>query len=150
MGVSLHNNSSGRSIMGQENRYSRRVMSEINVTPFVDVMLVLLIIFMVTAPLMTMGVEVELPEETAQPIAGQDEPLVLTIDKQGKVYLEESRIELKDLVAKLDAVTNRKKDTRIFLRGDKGTDYGNVMAVMSRISSAGFSKVGLVTEPDEG
>ncbi len=127
----------------------RPPMSEINITPFVDVMLVLLIIFMVTAPLLTSGVHVDLPETSSSPISGQDEPISITITSAGEVFLQKNPIKKADLVEKLMAITKRKQDTRIFIRGDKKVNYGTVMEVVGIISSAGFSKVAFITEnPD--
>jgi len=120
--------------------------SEINITPMVDVMLVLLIIFMVAAPMMTTGVTVDLPESKAAPIAGQDEPISISITADGKVYIQKSVIQLKDLQTKLKAITGEKKDTRIFVRGDKSVDYGKIMQVVGEINAAGFGKVALITE----
>ena len=120
-------------------------MSEINVTPLVDVMLVLLIVFMITAPLLTVGVPVNLPETKAKEITGEDEPLAITIDANGNIYIQETTIELERLVPRLRAITENKLDSRIFLRGDKEIDYGLVMKVMSAINTAGFSKIALVT-----
>ena len=130
---------------GRVNRNFHPV-AEINVTPMVDVMLVLLIIFMVTSPLMVAGVSVDLPETSAAAVSGQDEPLSVTIDLEGNVYIQESKIEKQDLIAKLQAVTERKKDTRIFIRGDENIDYGKVMEVVGMINAAGFSKVALLTD----
>jgi biopolymer transport protein TolR len=121
-------------------------MSEINVTPFVDVMLVLLIIFMVTAPLLTAGVPVDLPETSAQALAGQDEPLSISIKKDGTLYLQESEVELGALADKLSAIVGEKKDTRIFVYGDKNVDYGRVMEAVAAMHSAGFARVAFVTE----
>ena len=121
-------------------------MKDINVTPFVDVMLVLLIVFMVTAPLLTTGVNVDLPQAQSSPLPGQDEPLSVTIDAAGKVYLQDSQITIDQLGPRLQAITGRKPDARIFVRGDKGIDYGTVMQVVSTINGAGFSKVALLTE----
>jgi biopolymer transport protein TolR len=123
-----------------------RAFSEINVTPMVDVMLVLLVIFMVTAPMMTTGVTVDLPESSASPVAGNDEPLAVSITADGKVYLQKTPVELKDLRAKMTAVAGTKKDTRIFVRGDRAVDYGRIMLVVGEINAAGFTKVALVTE----
>jgi len=127
-------------------RRRHRPMAEINVTPFVDVMLVLLIVFMVTAPLLTVGVTVDLPETASSPLPGQDEPLTVSVSRDGTVFLQDSAIELGDLGPRLLAITERRPDTRIFVRGDKVIDYGRVMAVVGAIHSAGFSKVALVTE----
>jgi biopolymer transport protein TolR len=127
-------------------RPRRRPMAEINVTPFVDVMLVLLIVFMVTAPLLTVGVTVDLPETASSPLPGQDEPLTVSVSREGTVFLQDSEIDLPDLGPRLLAITERRPDTRIFVRGDKVIDYGRVMEVVGAIHSAGFTKVALVTE----
>lgn len=127
-------------------RFKRAPMSEINVTPMVDVMLVLLVIFMVTAPLLTVGVPIDLPKTNAAPITGQDEPLVVSVNAQGNVYLQDTEIPLENLVARLAAVTENKPDTRIFVRGDRSINYGRIMEVMSSISEAGFRRVALVAE----
>jgi biopolymer transport protein TolR len=121
-------------------------MSEINVTPFVDVMLVLLVVFMVTAPLLTVAVPLDLPKTEARTINADKEPLVVSIDESGKVYLQESATELDDLVEKLKAITGANPDARIFVRGDKSVSYGRIMEVMGTISAAGFNKVALVAE----
>ena len=121
--------------------------SEINVTPFVDVMLVLLIIFMVTAPLLTVGVQVDLPESNADSIQSNDEPLEITISKDGTIYIQETSIQLKELVPKLTAITNNKFDTKIYVRGDAIIDYGKVMKVLGELSGSGFTKVALITKP---
>lgn len=123
-------------------------MAEINVTPMVDVMLVLLVIFMVTSPMLVAGVSVDLPKTSAKAVAGQDEPLAVTINKKGHIFLQENPISLNQLVPKLEAVAGENKDIRIFVRGDKGIDYGRVMSVMGAINGAGFTKVALITETD--
>ncbi len=123
-----------------------RPMAEINVTPFVDVMLVLLVVFMITAPLLTVGVTVDLPETTAPILAGQDEPLAVTVSASGQIFLQETEVELKELVPRLTAITLNKPDTRIFIRGDKAIAYGVVMEVMGTLNEAGFVRVALVTE----
>ena len=123
-----------------------RPMSDINVTPMVDVMLVLLIIFMVTAPLLTAGVQVDLPKTDSRPIHGEDQPISISVDAHGDVWIQETKIGLDELVPKLQAVMGQKADTRIFIRGDKGIEYGKVMEVMGLLGAAGFSKVALVTE----
>ena len=130
----------------RRNRSRRGVMSEINVTPMVDVMLVLLIIFMVAAPLLTVGVPVDLPKTNAATINDQDEPLVISIAKDGKLYLQDTEIPLDSLVPRLNAITNNKPDTRVYVRGDRAIDYGRVMEVMGTVSAAGFSKVALIAE----
>ena len=133
-------------IGSSRNNSSYRPMADINVTPFVDVMLVLLIIFMVTTPMLVAGVHVDLPETQSAPMEGQDEPLAVTVDANGKTYLMDQPVDRDKLVDKLKAVTKEKKDTRIFVRGDKKVDYGQVIEVVGAISAAGFSKVALVTE----
>ena len=135
---------------GRRGRRKRRLpMSDINVTPFVDVMLVLLVVFMVTAPLLTVGVPVDLPKAQASLIQEPDEPLTVTVDFEGRVYLQNSEIELRKLTARLIAVTGANPDIRIFVRGDKTIDYGRVMQVMGTINAAGFKRVALITEmPD--
>ena len=124
-------------------------MAEINVTPFVDVMLVLLVVFMVTAPLLTVGVTIDLPETTAPVLAGQDEPLSVTVNASGQIFLQETEVELRELVPRLTAITQNKPDTRIFIRGDKAIAYGVVMEVMGTLNEAGFVRVALVTERPE-
>ena len=121
-------------------------ISQINVTPFVDVMLVLLIVFMITAPLLTVGVLIDLPKTQAPVIEGQDEPLEVTVDSAGQVYVQELEVEIEQLVPRLIAITGRRPDTRIFVRGDRAIDYGRVMEVMARINLAGYTKVALVAE----
>ena len=132
--------------MRRGSRRRAKPMSEINVTPFVDVMLVLLIVFMVTAPLLTVGVTVDLPKATSSPLPGQDEPLTVTVNRNGAIYLQESEIALDELGPRLNAVLETKPGTRIFVRGDKVIDYGRVMQVVGTIHDAGISKVALVTK----
>jgi len=124
----------------------RSLNSEINVTPFVDVMLVLLIIFMVTSPMLLSGVEVDLPKTKAIPITGNDEPISITIDKNGNLYVQEIKVSLLELEKKLIAILGVKKDNRIFLRGDKLVDYGKIMEVFAVLKSSGLYNVSLVTE----
>ena len=126
-----------------------RPMAEINVTPFVDVMLVLLIIFMVTAPLLTVGVPIDLPKTEAQQLSGDKEPLTITVNRTGAVFLQETEIPLDEIVPKLVAITESGYDQRIFVRGDRSTDYGTVMKVMGTISAAGFRRIALVTELED-
>lgn len=126
-------------------RSRHQLSSEINVTPMVDVMLVLLVIFMVTSPMLVAGVNVDLPETSAAPATGNDEPLAITVDKNGTVYIQETSIKLEELTPKLRAITHEKMDTRIFIRGDKNINYGKVIEVMGAINAAGFTKVALVT-----
>ena len=122
------------------------VINEINMTPLVDVMLVLLIVFMITAPLLSAGVTVDLPQADSSPIPGSDEPLSVSIDANGGVFVQDTQVTLDQLAPRLEAITGRKAETRIFVRGDKGIDYGTVMQVVSTINQAGFSKVALLTE----
>jgi biopolymer transport protein TolR len=133
-------------------RAGKAVMSEINVTPMVDVMLVLLIIFMVSAPLLTVGVPIDLPQTKAKSLDQDNQPLTLSVNTQGQVFLQNSEIPLTELVDKLKAVTEARGgfDERIYVRGDKAVVYGTVMQVMGRLSSAGFKRVALVTEVDQG
>ncbi len=125
-----------------------RPLSEINVTPFVDVVLVLLIIFMVTAPMMQQGVDVDLPETTTQPLRMQDEPLILSIQKEGKYYLGRSEVPLDELQAKLEAIFDGRDSKEIFLRADSEAPYGVVVKGLAAARAAGASKLGMVTEPD--
>ena len=127
-------------------RRAYRSMSEINVTPLVDVMLVLLVVFMITAPLLTVGVPVDLPKTQASRFVGQDEPLVISVNAEGKLFLQETEIELDRLLPRLTAITGNRPDVRIFVRGDRTIAYGRVMEVMGTVSSAGFSHVALITE----
>jgi biopolymer transport protein TolR len=122
-------------------------MADINVTPMVDVMLVLLIVFMVAAPLLTVGVQVDLPKTQAAAIQGQDEPLAVTIDAKGVIYLQETPVELDQLVPRLQAIAQGAADRRIFVRGDQAINYGKVLEVMGMINAGGFTKVALVGNP---
>ena len=151
MGAQLQNVGGrlGKDKPGRRRRSRRGLMSEINVTPFVDVMLVLLIIFMVTAPLMTVGVQVDLPEADAPPLLGEDEPLVVSIKKNGDLYIEKTKIPLDELGPKLQAITKRKTDARIFVHADNAAPYGTVLKTMAAMNNAGFLKVGLVADPLE-
>jgi biopolymer transport protein TolR len=141
----MNNPRSGRSARGGRGR-GGRPMSEINVTPFVDVMLVLLIVFMVTAPLLTVGVPVDLPQTRAKSLGEDREPLAVSIDNGGKIFLQNTPIAEEDLVPKLMAISNNGYNQRIFVRGDKSVDYGKVMEVMGLLNSAGFTRIGLVTD----
>ena len=124
-----------------------RLMSEINVTPFVDVMLVLLIIFMVTAPMMIQGVEVSLPEATSKPLPSEQEQLVVTIDQNNQVYINDFRVGLENLKEKLTQIVKNQKADEIYLRADKTVAYGMVVHVMSEIKGAGIEKLGMITDP---
>ncbi|WP_419234698.1 ExbD/TolR family protein [Rickettsia endosymbiont of Nabis limbatus] len=132
-------------LAGSNRKSKRAVVSEINVTPLVDVMLVVLIIFMITSPMLVSGVNVDLPETNLSPILGQDEPLVVTINNKGEVFLLETPIERKHLTDKLVNITKEKKDARIFVRGDKNVSYGEVVEIVSEIHTAGFSRVALIS-----
>ena len=125
---------------------SYRPMSEINVTPMVDVMLVLLVVFMITAPLLTVGVPVDLPKTKSSVIVGGDEPLVVTLNAEGKLFLQDTEVALDKLVARLTAITENRKETRVFVRGDRKIAYGKIMEVMGLINRAGFDRVALITE----
>jgi biopolymer transport protein TolR len=126
---------------------NKRFMSDINVTPLVDVMLVLLIIFMVTAPMMMQGVEVNLPQTTVKPIKTREDPLILTVNKKREIYLENYRIELDGLEKKVKKIFQNRRDKEILLRADKDVPYGFVIKVISSIKRAGIDKLGMVTEP---
>src|ERR1700742_4833644 len=139
-------NTGGRG--GRRTRY--RPLAEINVTPLVDVMLVLLIIFMVTAPLMTSGVSVDLPKTNAQQLNSDSEPLTVTIKADGSIFLQDQGVDLADLVTKLQAIAQKNPDRRIFARGDKDLAYGRIMEVMGTITQGGFTKVALLAEQTAG
>ena len=142
----------GTPIIGRRKHRRRGVMSEINVTPMVDVLLVLLIIFMVSAPLLTVGVPLDLPQTQAKTLDQDKEPLTVSVNTKGEVYLQNNEIPLDELVPKLKAITEARggAEERIFVRGDRQVDYGTVMKVMGRISAAGFRRVALVTEVEQG
>lgn len=122
-------------------------MSEINVTPMVDIMLVLLVIFMVTAPLLTQGVEVNLPSTTASPLQSKLEPLIISVNQDGTTYIEKTVQNMTQLIAKVTAIRQNNPEVPVFVRGDRRTPYGAVMMVMSQLQQAGVDRVGLVTEP---
>jgi biopolymer transport protein TolR len=137
---------------GRRGHRRRAVMSEINVTPFVDVMLVLLIVFMVSAPLLTVGVPLDLPQSQAKSLDQDREPLTVSVNVQGQVFLQNSEIKIEDLLPKLKAITEARGggfDERVYVRGDKKVDYGTMMKVMGRLSAAGYHRVALVTEVDQ-
>jgi biopolymer transport protein TolR len=146
-------NGAGVAASGRRHRHRRGVMSEINVTPMVDVMLVLLIIFMISAPLLTVGVPLDLPQTQAKSLDADKEPLTISVNLQGKVFLQNTEIGVDELVPKLKAIVEARSagmDERIFVRGDRKIEYGTVMKVMGQLSSAGFHKVALVTEVEQG
>ena len=134
----------GSRIGRRPGRYS--AMSEINVTPFVDVMLVLLVVFMITAPLLTVGVSIDLPKTSASDLQGNEEPLTVSINDKGEIFLQETLVKQEELVARLLAISENLTARRIFVRGDRSVDYGAVMEVMGALNAAGFNKVALVTE----
>ena len=142
----------GTPVVGKGRHHRQRVMSEINVTPMVDVMLVLLIIFMVSAPLLTVGVPIDLPQSQAKSLDQDKEPLTLSVNDKGQVFLQNAEIKIEDLVPKLQAVAEARGGTeaRVYVRGDKKVDYGTMMQVMGRLSGAGFHRVALVTEFEQG
>ena len=135
---------------GNSGRSGRRrgmqPLSEINVTPFVDVMLVLLVIFMITAPLMTTGVKVDLPKSSAKAVKGNDTPLVISIKTSGNIYIQKSPVKLKDLAKKVSAIAGENKDIRIFIKGDRKVDYGKVMQALGEINKAGYTKVAMLSK----
>ncbi len=135
---------------GRGRRRRQHMMSEINVTPFVDVMLVLLIVFMVAAPLLTVGVPIDLPQSQAKSLDQDRDPLTVSVNDKGQVFLQETEIAVEELVPKLQAIAKSGTDERIYVRGDRQVDYGTVMRVMGRLSAAGFRRVALVTEVEQG
>ncbi|MBI2713373.1 MAG: protein TolR [Rhizobiales bacterium] len=142
----------GTPIIGRRKHRRRKVMSEINVTPMVDVMLVLLIIFMVSAPLLTVGVPIDLPQSQAKSLDQDKEPLTLSVNDKGQVFLQNAEIAVEDMIPKLQAVAQARggNEARVYVRGDRRVDYGTMMRVMGRLSSAGFHRVALVTEFEQG
>jgi len=143
MGMSMGASGGG----GSKRRRAKRHMpvSEINVTPFVDVMLVLLIIFMVAAPLLTVGVPIDLPETQAKSLPTETQPITISVREDGKVYIQETEISEDEVVPKLEAIAKNGYEERIFMRGDRAANYGTVMKIMARVSSAGYKRIGLVT-----
>ena len=127
-------------------RSRRRIINEINVMPLIDIMLVLLVVFMVTAPVHITGIEVNLPQTNSKTMSHNDEPLVISIDKQGSIYIMNTLIKNHELAHKLKAITNEKYDTKIFIKADTDLNYGKIMQIMSQISNAGFVQVGLVSQ----
>ena len=141
----INSKNSGRRRFSKQGNH--RLMSEINVTPFVDVMLVLLIIFMVAAPLLTVGVEINLPKTSANALPTEKEqPLTLSITKEKELYLQETKIEFSDLIPKLKQISKQRKDDRIFLRADGENNYSTIMEIMGALNSSNFSNISLVTE----
>ncbi len=146
MGMSVGSGGGGRGGRGHRRRGRHHgVIAEINVTPFVDVMLVLLIIFMVAAPLLTVGVPIDLPETQAKPMNAETQPITISVNKDGVIYLQETEIPIDEVVPKLTAIAKTGYEERIYVRGDTAAAYGTVMKVMARVSSAGFRNLGLIT-----
>ena len=137
--INLSNNSSRK-----RKRYTQ--MSEINVTPFVDVMLVLLIVFMVTAPLLTVGIPVDLPKVKATALTDQKDPIEITVNLEGEVYIGETLVEVENLIPRINSITEQNTEARIYIRGDRVVAYGRVMEIMSLINSAGYIRVALITQ----
>ena len=123
-------------------------MSEINVVPYIDVMLVLLVIFMVTAPLLTVGVEVDLPDTEARAMTTSEEPLTLTVQADGTLFLQETQVSFDELIPRLRAISGTGSQARVYIRADEGAEYGDVMRVLARVSAAGYGNLGLVTDPE--
>ena len=145
MGMSI-GQTGGRGSRGHRRRGRHHgLMAEINVTPFVDVMLVLLIIFMVAAPLLTVGVPIDLPETQARALNAETQPITISVNKDGQVYLQETEVAIEEIVPKLEAIAKTGYEERIYVRGDTAAAYGTVMKVMARVSAAGFRNLGLVT-----
>ena len=142
----------GTPIIGKRKHHRRRVMSEINVTPMVDVMLVLLIIFMVSAPLLTVGVPIDLPQSQAKTLDQDKEPLTVSVNDKGQIFLQNSEIAVDDLIPKMQAVAQARGgvEARVYVRGYNNVYYGTMMLVLGRLSSAGFLRVALVTEFEQG
>ena len=136
-------------IIARSTRAKKQLMSEINITPFVDVMLVLLVVFMVTAPMMISGINVDLPKVASSPLSGTDEPLTITVTNKETIHIQDIAIETKDLVKKLEAITKAKKDSRILVRGDKNVNYGVIMSVVGSINEAGYNYISLVTQMED-
>ncbi|WP_321344916.1 protein TolR [Breoghania sp.] len=148
--MGVHMGAGGGGSGGRRARRKRhQPMAEINVTPMVDVMLVLLIIFMVAAPLLTVGVPIDLPETRAKALQDDVEPIAISVSKDGKVFLQETEIDPEEIVAKLEAIARNGYEERIYVRGDRDADYGTVMRIMARISAAGFRRIGLVTTEEQ-
>jgi biopolymer transport protein TolR len=148
MGAAAGGAKGGYTRRGSRRKSSFAAMSEINVTPLVDVMLVLLIVFMVAAPLMTVGVPIELPQTKAKPLEGNSEPITITVTAEDKIFLQETEIDLETLSPKLQAIAKNGYDEQIFVRADTSVSYGSVMKVMGALNQAGYRKIGLVTGPE--
>lgn len=132
---------------GRRNSRRWKPKAEINIVPYVDVMLVLLIVFMVAAPLLTVGVDVNLPDTEARAMTTSEEPLTITIQADGAIFLQETRVGFDELIPRLQAISRTGSEARVYIRADEAVDYGQVMRVMARVSSAGYANIGLVTDP---
>ena len=150
MGMSAAGSSGGGRRRGRGGGRRANVMAEINVTPMVDVMLVLLIVFMIAAPLLTVGVEVDLPKADVPELEGQDEPITVSIDASGNLYLQDTDITLQELGPRIVAISQNNPEVRIFVNGDRGVAYGDVMTVMGALNAAGFTHIALRAELPEG
>ncbi len=150
MGAGAIKGGGGGRRRGRRSGRRAALMAEINVTPMVDVMLVLLIIFMVAAPMLTVGVPVDLPQSSAPALSEEREPLTISVNNNGEIYLQNTKVELKDIVPRLNAITKQGYEERVYVRGDRNVNYGQVMRVMGTISAAGFKRVALVTEVEQG
>ncbi len=150
MAMSVGTGGSSRGRRRSRGGGGRRVMSEINVTPFVDVMLVLLIVFMVTAPLLTAGVPIDLPQASVQPLAVDKKPIMVTVDPEGKIFVGEDEVTMETLVSTVSGLAGGNVDERIYVRGDKTASYGTIMSVMGTINGAGFKQIGLVALQETG
>ncbi|MFZ2102513.1 MAG: protein TolR [Oricola sp.] len=146
----MNSGGAGRGSRRSRRHQSAKLMSEINVTPFVDVMLVLLIIFMVAAPLLTVGVPIDLPESRASALNSDTQPITISIRDNGEIYIQETQVPIEEVVPKLEAIAQTGYDERIYIRGDQSADYGTIMQVMGRINQAGFKNLGLVTLQEQG
>ncbi|OFW87273.1 MAG: protein TolR [Alphaproteobacteria bacterium RIFCSPHIGHO2_12_FULL_45_9] len=146
MGMNIQSGGGGGGRGGYRKSY--RPMSEINVTPFIDVMLVLLIVFMVTAPLLSAGIPVDLPKTEAASVSEKDDkPLEVAVNKKGDIYIGETKVTAAELLVKLAAITGDDKERRVFIKADQGLAYGKVMEILGSINKAGYKKVALITEP---
>ena len=151
MGASVGPVGGGGGGSGRRHRRRRSApISEINVTPFVDVMLVLLIVFMISAPLLTVGVPIDLPETRAKALQAETEPLTVSVGSDGKIYLQDTEITVEELVPRLQAIATAGYEERIFVRGDRDAEYGSMMQVMGRLNQAGFRRIGLVALEEQG
>ena len=147
MGASVTGSSRGGRGSGRRRSRRGRLNADINVTPLVDVMLVLLIVFMVAAPLLSVGVPLELPKTDAKSLPSQTEPITISVDQQGGIYIQDTEVSLDELAPRLSAIAANGYEERIYLRADEDADYGAVMKVMARVNASGFTNIGLVTDP---